>query len=224
MPVKVLIVDDEQDLLDLLSINLEREGFSVTTAASAEAALKRISAGHPDIILMDIMLPDVPGTRLTNQLKNNSETAAIPIILLTARDTETDMVVGLSMGADDYVVKPFSTAVLKARIEAVLRRSAHAPQSGMFVCGPVKLSAAGHSVLVDDSPVELTLAEFKILESLMRSQGTVLSRAKLMEEFAADTSVTERTIDVHIASLRKKLGPARDLIKTIHRLGYRMGL
>lgn len=223
MAKKVLLVDDERDLLELLTINLERDGYSVDTASTAQEALSRIAADRPDIILLDVMLPDMSGTKLANQLKNSPDTSSIPIILLTARDSETDIVVGLSMGADDYVTKPCSRAVISARIEAVLRRFTPAARvsNDSLTAGPLKIVQSKHQVLVDSNPVELTIAEFKILTALVKAKGAVLSREQLMKEFASDPSVTERTIDVHIASLRKKLGNAREMLKTVHRLGYR---
>jgi DNA-binding response OmpR family regulator len=223
MAKKVLLVDDERDLLELLTINLERDGYSVDTASTASEALNRIAENRPDIILLDVMLPDMSGTKLANQLKNSPDTSSIPIILLTARDSETDIVVGLSMGADDYVTKPCSRAVISARIEAVLRRFTPAAKvnNDSLTAGPLKIIVSKHQVLVDSNPVELTIAEFKILTALVKAKGAVLSREQLMKEFASDPSVTERTIDVHIASLRKKLGNAREMLKTVHRLGYR---
>jgi two-component system phosphate regulon response regulator PhoB len=223
MPANILVVDDESDLRELLSFNLERHGFTVRTADSAAAALAAIKQSRPDLILLDVMLPDIPGTRLTGQLKNSADTASIPIILLTARTSETDVIVGLNVGADDYVTKPVSTAILAARIEALLRRfAASAPVADdTIVSGPITIVPNKYQVLVDAKSVGLTLAEFKILYALIRANGAVLSRAKLMEEFGSDPEVTDRTIDVHIAALRKKLGPARNCVKTLHRLGYR---
>jgi DNA-binding response OmpR family regulator len=222
MNAKILLVDDEPDVREPLQFNLEKEGYTITTAATAAEAMASIKKSSPDLILLDVMLPDMAGTKLANQLKNNLATAAIPIILLTAKDKETDIVVGLSMGADDYITKPFSTAVLLARIEAQLRRVAGVRrEDDMFMAGPVKIIPAAQQVLVDSEPVELTLAEFKILCALVRAKGAILSREKLMDEFSRDSSVTERIIDVHIAAMRKKLGAARAIIKTVHRLGYR---
>ena len=222
MNAKILLVDDEPDVREPLKFNLEREGYTVTTAATAAEAMACVKKASPDLILLDVMLPDMPGTKLASQLKNNIATAAIPIILLTGKDKETDIIVGLGMGADDYVTKPFSTAVLIARIEAQLRRiAAGRREDDTLIAGSVKIIPAAQQVFVDSAPVELTLAEFKILCALVRANGTILSREKLMDEFGRNSSVTERIIDVHIAALRKKLGPARTIIKTVHRTGYR---
>jgi DNA-binding response OmpR family regulator len=223
MNAKILLVDDEPDLRELLKFNLEKEGYTVTTAANAAEAIESVKNSLPDLILLDVMLPDMAGTKLANHFKNNLATGTIPIIMLTAKDKEIDIVVGLSMGADDYVTKPFSTAVLIARIEAQLRKAAAVTQheDDPLTAGQVKIIPAAQQVFVDSTPVELTLAEFKILCALVRARGAVLSREKLMGQFGSDPDVTERTIDVHIAALRKKLGTARTLIKTVHRLGYR---
>jgi len=225
MNAKILLVDDEPDVREPLRFNLEKEGYTVTTAATAAEAMASVKKASPDLLLLDVMLPDMAGTKLANQLKNNPATAVIPIILLTGKDKESDIVVGLSMGADDYVTKPFSTTVLIARIEAQLRRiTAGRREDDTLTAGSVKIIPASQQVFVDSAPVELTLAEFKILRALVRANGTILSREKLMDEFSRDSSVTERNIDVHIAALRKKLGTARSLIKTVHRLGYRCEL
>ena len=224
MRAKVLLVDDEIDVIEPLKFNLERDGFEVDCARSANEALSKIAAAKPDIILLDIMLPDISGTSLANQLKNDPATSAVPIILLTARDSETDIVVGLSMGADDYVTKPFSTQVLAARIDAALRRSAQQgglSAKGQIVKGALKLVPENFTAYVNNEPIELTNAEFKILLALIKAGGAILSREQLKDEFGGDASVTERNIDVHIAALRRKLGPAREMIKTVHRLGYR---
>jgi DNA-binding response OmpR family regulator len=223
MNTKILVIDDEADLRELLKSNLEKEGYNVSTVASASQALDFLKNSRPELILCDVMLPDMIGTKLANQLKNDLSTAAIPIIMLTAKDKETDIVVGLNMGADDYITKPFSTPVLLARIEAQLRRVASITSQNdkPLVIGSVKIIPAAQQVFVDSMPVALTMAEFKILSALVIARGTVLSREKLMEEFSSDPETVQRTIDVHIAALRKKLGSARNLIKTVHRLGYR---
>jgi len=220
MQAKLLLVDDEADILEPLRFNLQRLGFTVELANTGAQAISAINSFKPDIIVLDVMLPDTTGTQLANQLKHNPQTAGIPIILLTARDTETDIVVGLSMGADDYVTKPFSTQVLVARIEAILRRLA-AHSGPQLVSGPLRIHTGNLAAYIDGKPIDLTQAEFKILAALMKARGAVLSRDKLMEEFGRDSTVTDRNIDVHIAALRKKIGPAREMIKTVHGLGYR---
>jgi two-component system phosphate regulon response regulator PhoB len=225
MNAKILIVDDEKDLLELLSMNLGAEGFIVTTAESSAQALASIRTNRPDLILLDIMLPDTSGINLTGKLKNTPKTANIPIILLTAKDKETDVVVGLSVGADDYVTKPFSTSVLVARIEAVLRRAYPGEEnvSEVLAAGPVTILPSAREVRVHGKPIELTGGEYGILIALIEAGGTILSRAQLKAALGEEAKGAKaRIIDVHIAALRKKLGPARTIIKTIHSQGYRI--
>jgi len=221
---KVLIVDDQLDLLELLQMALEQEGFKVRTASSGAAALEAVAAEKPDLILLDIILGDISGIKLTTRLKNSDETSHIPIILLTAKDSETDIIVGLSVGADDYITKPFSTKVLLARMEAVLRRAYPEPQPvrEILQAGPVKLFPAGRQVFNEGAPVEVTPAEFTILSALIKAGGAILTRLELAQLISPGQEVTnERVVDVHIAALRKKLGKARYIIKTMHGKGYR---
>jgi DNA-binding response OmpR family regulator len=176
------------------------------------------------LILLDIVLGDISGIKLTTKLKNSDETSQIPIILLTAKDSETDIIVGLSVGADDYITKPFSTKVLLARMEAVLRRAYPEPQPvrEILQAGPVKLFPAGRQVFNEGAPVEVTPAEFTILSALIKAKGAILSRRELALMISPGQDVTnERVVDVHIAALRKKLNKARYIIKTMHGKGYR---
>jgi DNA-binding response OmpR family regulator len=225
MNAKILIVDDQKDLLDLLTMSLTPEGYQVRTALNAAEALSAIKLQKPDLILLDILLPDISGVRLTTQLKNDSETAGVPIILLTAKDSETDIIVGLSVGADDYITKPFSIKVLLARMEAVLRRAY--PQTRdvkqVISVGLVRIFPAARQVFVEGQPVELTGAEFHILMALINANGTVLSRSDLGKTLqnSQEAGGNERIVDVHVAALRKKLGKARNFVKTIHGQGYR---
>ncbi len=225
MNAKILIVDDEKDLLELLSMNLGAEGFIITTAEDAAQALAAVRTNRPDLILLDIMLPDTSGIKLTGKLKNTPETANIPIILLTAKDKETDVIVGLSVGADDYVTKPFSNSVLVARIEAVLRRAYPADEAvrEILAAGPVIILPSAREVRVHGQPVELTGGEYGILVALIEAGGNILSRDQLKSALGEEAKGEKaRIIDVHIASLRKKLGPARTIIKTVHSRGYRI--
>ncbi len=224
MNAKILIVDDQKDLLDLLTMSLAPEGYQVRTALNAAEALSAIKLQKPDLILLDILLPDISGVRLTTRLKNDAETAGIPVILLTAKDSETDIIVGLSVGADDYITKPFSIKVLLARMEAVLRRAY--PQTKdvkqVISSGLIRIFPAARQVFVEGQPVELTGTEFNILMALINANGTVLSRDELGKTLnAPEAGGSERLVDVHIASLRKKLGKARNFVKTIHGQGYR---
>jgi len=227
MNAKILIVDDQKDLLELLDMSLSHEGYIVRTAASGAEALSMIAVDKPDLILLDIVLGDTSGIKLTTKLKNDAETAHIPIILLTAKDTETDIIVGLSVGADDYITKPFNTKVLLARMDAVLRRVYPEPSTlrETLQAGSLRIFPAGRQVFVEGKPVELTLAEFNILLELVKAAGAVLSREDLQAVLGTmEQSGNERVVDVHVASLRRKLGNARNSIKTVHGQGYRAAI
>jgi DNA-binding response OmpR family regulator len=225
MSTKLLVVDDERDLLELLSMNLGREGYQVLTAETGAGALDIIGKERPDLILLDIMLADISGIKLTKTLKRDPATASIPIILLTAKDTETDIVVGLTVGADDYVTKPFSTSVLTARIEAVLRRGDSKPvEAGeVLQAGPIRINPTTRQAWAENNPVDLTGGEFNILLTLVQSAGKVVPREHLKTALGPTShGQKDRIVDVHIASLRKKLGPARSRLRTVHRHGYRI--
>jgi DNA-binding response OmpR family regulator len=223
MARKILVVDDEVEQLDLLEMNLGREGFLIKTATNAAEARAAVREDKPDLILLDLILPDTSGVNLAAELKHSPDTANIPIIMLTAKDAETDMVVGLSVGADDYVTKPFSTAVLLARIEAVLRRVSETAEvsKDVLTAGSVKIIPANRQVLVNDESIELTGAEFTILATLIKAGGAVVTREQLIKQLSSEGSGSH-IIPVHVSSLRKKLGSARNVIKTIHGVGYRI--
>ena len=224
MNAKILVVDDQKDLLELLSMSLGQEGYIVKTAASGGEAMGIIAVDKPDLILLDIVLGDMSGVKMTTKLKNEVDTAHIPIILLTAKDSETDIIVGLSVGADDYITKPFSTKVLLARIDAVLRRAYPDPNmvKEILQAGAVRIFPSGRQVFVEGNPVELTPAEFNILLALVKAAGDVLTREQLQKLIGTtEDTQNERIVDVHVAALRKKLGPARNIIKTVHGKGYR---
>jgi two-component system phosphate regulon response regulator PhoB len=224
MNAKILIVDDQLDLLELLTMSLTQEGFLVRTASSGAKALSEITSDKPDLILLDIILGDISGIKLTTKLKNDVETSHIPIILLTAKDSETDIIVGLSVGADDYITKPFNTKVLLARMEAVLRRAYPEPNPVREIvqAGPIRIFPSSRQVFLEGVPMDFTPAEFTLLMALIKAGGAVLSREQLLELLApGQESQSERLVDVHIAALRKKLAKARYVIKTIHGRGYR---
>ena len=225
MNAKILIVDDQTDLLELLDMSLSQEGYIVRTAASGADALSMIAVDRPDLILLDIMLGDISGIKLTTKLKNDVDTSGVPIILLTAKDSETDIIVGLSVGADDYITKPFSTKVLLARIDAVLRRAYPDPNAvrETLQAGAIRIFPAGRQVFVEGKPVELTGAEFNILLALFKAAGSTLTREALQGVLGShnEDSNNERVVDVHVASLRRKLGNGRTIIKTVHGQGYR---
>lgn len=223
MDASILVVDDEPTLVELLKINLSREGYLVRTASDAAAAMDSIRRERPDLILLDIILPDISGTQLTGQLKNNPHFSQIPIILLTAKDADTDMIVGLNMGADDYITKPFNSGVLLARIEAVLRR--YYPQGTakgqILSAGTIKILPESKQVFVESRGIDLTRAEYLILLTLINADGGRVSRDSLLEKISdSQQNPAKRVVDVHVAALRKKLGTARKHIRTAHGQGY----
>jgi DNA-binding response OmpR family regulator len=225
MSRKILIVDDEPELVALLDMSLGGQGYIISSAASGAEALQKLRAETPDLILMDVMLPDISGTRLTGQIKNNPQTAGVPIIMLTAKDSATDVIVGLNMGADDYVTKPFSTPVLAARIDTVLRRKAasHVPAEDGLTVGAISIRPQSRQCIVNGRSIDLTPAEFRILLLLMEAGGDVVKLEEMGEALRLGTGDTaERNIYVHISSLRRKLGDARKAIKTVQGLGYRI--
>jgi DNA-binding response OmpR family regulator len=204
MARKILVVDDEADQLALLEMNLGREGFLIITASSAAEARKAVREDRPDLILLDLILPDTSGVNFAAELKHSPDTADIPIIMLTAKDEDTDMVVGLSVGADDYVTKPFSTPVLLARIEAVLRRTYETPEvsKDILIAGPVKIIPANHQVLINDEPVDFTGAEFALLTALVKADGAVITHEQLVKQLGSE-GIGSHIIPVHISRLRK---------------------
>ena len=222
----ILVVDDEKDLVDLITYNLQRNGYHVFAAQSGNDALAIAQRELPDLVLLDLMLPGVDGTEVARQLKSDSRTATIPIVMLTAKGEETDVVVGLTLGADDYVTKPFSMKILLARLNTVLRRSEQAAsgaESGVLRAGPLLIDPAKHEVTVDAETIKLTLTEFKLLAALVAARGRVLTRDQLMDKaMGADVFVTDRAIDVHVTAIRKKLGSASWLIHTVRGVGYRL--
>lgn len=223
---RILVVDDEKDLLDLITYNLQRSGYDFVTAANGNEALELSLRELPDLIILDLMLPGIDGTEVARRLKADSRTAQIPIIMLTAKSEETDVVVGLTLGADDYVTKPFSVKVLLARINTVLRR-ADGPQAseetGLLRAGPLAIDASKHEVTINGEAAKLTLTEFKLLSALVNARGRVLTRDQLMDKaMGTDVFVTDRAIDVHITAIRKKLGEASWLIHTVRGVGYRL--
>lgn len=219
----VLIVDDERELAELLAINLARAGYRTTLAHDGRAALARALELRPDLILLDVMLPELTGTEVAARIRTDPATSGIPIIMLTAKTEEIDQLVGLTVGADDYITKPFSVKVLLARVEAVLRRASRAGTEGapLRLAG-VQIDLATHEVTVDGEPARLTLTEFRLLAALAQANGRVLSRHHLMSKaMGPGVTVTERTIDVHMTAIRKKLGKYGSLIRTVRGVGYR---
>jgi DNA-binding response OmpR family regulator len=224
---KVLIVDDEKDIVDLLAYNLGRNGYDTLIANDGNAALELTAKNLPDLIILDLMLPGIDGTEVARRLKADARTANIPIVMLTAKGEETDVVVGLTLGADDYVTKPFSMKVLLARVGSVLRRAEAGPgapgEGGILRAGPLSIDTLKHEVLVEEEAIKLTLTEFKLLTALLTARGRVLTRDQLMDKaMGTDVFVTDRAIDVHITAIRKKLGSASWLVNTVRGVGYRL--
>ena len=220
---QILIVDDERDLVELLGYNLKKAGYDIVTAFNGRAALEAISQRLPDLVLLDIMLPELSGTEVASRIRSNVQTAGIPIIMLTAKGEEIDQLVGLTVGADDYVCKPFSVKVLLARIEAVLRRTGRqGSQEGTLLLGGLRINMETHEAFVNNESVKLTLTEFRLLAALVHAGGRVLNRQMLMARaMGPGVTVTERTIDVHMTAIRKKLTDCSNLIKTVRGVGYR---
>ncbi len=220
----VLLVDDERDLLALLDFNFRSAGFETALAATGEEALRFASQRIPDLVLLDLMLPDLSGTEVCRRLKADPRTRDVPVIMLTARGDEIDRIVGFEVGADDYVTKPFSPREVVLRARAVLRRSAGKPaERPVAAVGPIRVDADAHRVWVDGAEVALTPLEFKLLQTLMTRLGRVQPRERLLEDvWEMSSEVETRTVDTHMKRLREKLGSARELIETVRGVGYRM--
>ncbi len=220
----VLIVDDEQDLVDTLEYNLHGAGYETRTALTGSAALEA-AARHPlpDLILLDLMLPDVSGTEVCRQVRSQQETSEIPVIMLTAKGEEIDRVVGFEVGADDYVVKPFSVRELLLRVAAILRRDRAEPKEDRVVSfGCLRLDRERHRVWVEEEEIVPTALEFKLLETFIERRGRVQAREVLLADvWGVDVRVTTRTVDTHIKRLREKLGVAGRYIETVRGVGYR---
>jgi len=222
---RILVVDDEPDILALVQYNLSRAQYDVVGVASGEEALAQVRTTPPSLVVLDLMLPGVDGLEVCKALKRDTRTAAIPIVILTARGEEADIVAGLELGADDYLTKPFSPRVLLARIRAVLRRHHTEPvaEDAVITHHGLVLHPGRHEVLVEGQPVPLTLTEFRVLHLLARHPGWVFTRNQIIAAAqGADVSVTERAVDVHIVSLRRKLGAIGEAIETIRGVGYRL--
>ncbi|NIA08471.1 MAG: response regulator [Nitrospiraceae bacterium] len=221
---KILVVDDEEDILELLRFNFSQEGYQVSCAISGESALALVQSEGPDLIVLDLMLPDIDGLEVTKRLKNNPDARNIPIVMLTAKGEETDIVMGLELGADDYITKPFSPRVLLARTKAVLRRRLERPlgEDSVLRIRDLVIHPGRHEVLVKGRPVELTFTEFGIINYLVRRPGWVFTRFQIIEAIrGGDYPVTDRSVDVQIVGLRKKLGSAGRYIETVRGVGYR---
>lgn len=220
----ILVVDDEEDILELLEYNLAKEGFRVVRVASGEAALDTARERLLDLIVLDLMLPGVGGLEVCKILKRDEKTAGIPIIMLTAKGEEADIVLGLELGADDYVTKPFSPRVLVARVRSVLRRNRETVDTGQarLKIHEIEINPGRHEVVVAGKPVQLTFSEFRILHYLARRPGWVFTRYQVVEAVRGDDyAVTDRSVDVQIVGIRKKLGKFANYIETVRGVGYR---
>ena len=226
MGAKLLVVEDEQALAELLIYNLEAEGYQVRGAQSAEDAELLLAEETPDLVILDWMLPQASGIELCRRLRNRAATRTMPILMLTARGEESDRVRGLSTGADDFVVKPFSLPELLARVQAILRRAAPERIADVLQFADVELDRSAHRVKRGKRTVKLGPTEFRLLEFMMERVGRVLSRAQLLDGvWGSDAYVDERTVDVHIGRLRKSLvhGKEPDVIRTVRGAGYIFG-
>ncbi|MCX5644721.1 MAG: response regulator transcription factor [Phycisphaerae bacterium] len=221
--MKVLVVDDEADIRELVRLNLTREGYEVLDCESGEQALSLSRAKGPDLVVLDLMLPGIDGLEVCRRLKADPKTAQVPIVILTAKGEETDVVTGLEVGADDYVAKPFSGKVLVARVRRLLRKAAQpADEQGTIKVHDLTIDPSRHEVWAKDKRVDLTRTEFNILRTLARRPGFVLSRYQIVDSVHGDDyPVTDRAIDVQIVALRKKLGPCGRYIETVRGVGYR---
>jgi len=226
MTRKILIIDDEREIRDLLAHYLRKEGFSPILAPDGETAILKARREKPDLILLDILLPGVDGLEVLRAVRSDETIGGTPVVMLTAKGDETDRVVGLELGADDYIQKPFSPREVVARIKAILRRTRPAagePGRATLTCGELRMDVPRHEVHCHGKPVSLTYKEFRILHALLSSSGRVLSReAILSKAWGDDTHVTDRTVDVHIAKLRQKIPLLVQAIETVKDVGYKL--
>ena len=220
---KILVVDDEPDALELISFNLRSSGYDVATAADGDAALKQARDLQPALIILDLMLPEVDGLEVCKILRRDPRTATVPILMLTAKAAEVDRVLGLELGADDYVTKPFSPRELVLRVKNLLRgKTAEAGKSDLLVWKEITLDIPRHEVKVKGKPIDLTSTEFKLLCVLLERRGRVQSRDHLLRDvWEYDSLIDTRTVDTHMRRLRQKLGPAARYLSTVRGVGYR---
>jgi two-component system phosphate regulon response regulator PhoB len=223
MKSKILVVDDEPDALEVLGFKLKEAGFLPVFAADGLKALAAVKAERPDLIVLDLMLPEIDGTEVCKILRRDPATAEIPILMLTAKAAEMDRVLGLELGADDYVTKPYSPRELVLRIRKLLKRIQAADEAGEhFRIGPVEIDVPRHVALIDGKPVALTATEFNLLLILAKRRGRVQTRERLLQDvWGYEAAIDTRTVDTHMRRLREKIGPAAELLETIRGVGYR---
>jgi len=220
----ILIVEDEKDVVDLLALNLRRAGgFVISTASDGVTGLNKARKEKPDFVILDLMLPKMPGLEVCRILKSDPESRQIPILMLTAKAEEIDRIVGLEFGADDYVTKPFSPREVILRIRAILRRGEATPADERLTAGPITIDPARHEVSVGGKRVNLTSIEFKLLRTLMQRRGRVQERDRLLNDvWGYESIIDTRTVDTHVRRLREKLGKAGDVVETVRGFGYRL--
>jgi two-component system phosphate regulon response regulator PhoB len=221
---KILVVDDEEDIIELVSFNLSKDGYRIDSSLTGEDALKKVRSDSFDLIILDLMLPGIDGLEVTRKLRDNPKTRSVPIVMLTAKGEEPDIVTGLELGADDYITKPFSPRILIARVRAVLRRKTTEPvdEKTVMKIHDFEINSGTRGVTVGGRPVELTYTEFQVLFNLARRPGWVFTRTQIVDAVRGDDyPVTDRSVDVQIVGLRKKLGDHGKYIETVRGVGYR---
>ena len=221
---RILVVDDEPDIAALVAYHLARSGYRVSTAGNGTDALKAVTDERPTLVVLDLMLPDLSGYEIIEQIRRDPSTSDVPVLMLTARREEADRIRGLTLGADDYLTKPFSPQELVLRVGAILRRTRNNQAGAVaLTAGPLRIERDTHRVTVGGEPIELTPTEYKLLLILAERRGRVQPRVHLLEVvWSAAPDVQTRTVDMHVQRLRGKLGPAADLIETIRGFGYRL--
>ena len=221
---KILVVDDEEDIIELVRFNLSKDGYRIDSSLTGEDALKKVRSDSFDLIILDLMLPGIDGLDVTRKLRDNPKTRSVPIVMLTAKGEEPDIVAGLELGADDYITKPFSPRILIARVRAVLRRKTTEPvdEKTVIKIHDFEINTGTRGVTVGGRPVELTYTEFQVLFHLARRPGWVFTRTQIVDAVRGDDyPVTDRSVDVQIVGLRKKLGDHGKYIETVRGVGYR---
>jgi len=222
---KIVIIEDEPDIVEVIAYNLSREGYQVVSAQDGEEGLRKVRKEMPDLVLLDLMLPGMDGLELCKEMKEDQRMRSIPVIMVTAKGDESDVVLGLGVGADDYIAKPFSPKELIARVRAVLRRGPlreEKERGRPIVARGITIDPGRHMVTVDGKAIDFTPTEFRLLRALATRPGWVFERQELLNQVVGpDTVVIDRSIDVHVNSIRKKLGKHRDLIQTVRGVGYR---
>jgi two-component system, OmpR family, alkaline phosphatase synthesis response regulator PhoP len=225
MPKKIFVIDDEEDIRDIIAMNLRAEGYEVSCYSSADQAMKGLEKKVPDLFLLDIMMPGIDGFEFCRRVRASESWKSVPVIFLSAKSDEIDKVLGLELGGDDYMTKPFSVKELKSRVKAVLRRATPAGREGraprVLVHEGIELNPEHYSLAVDGDGVDLTKTEFEILRLFLENPGKVFTRDNIIDSIKGqDVYVIDRTIDVHVMNLRKKLGPYKNAIKTFSGVGY----